>query len=832
MATSVNQIRIPPVDEKRLGGLRECERHEIYGRAEYSRFHIAQLEGMVAESGQRTVGKGALNNVKVRLASMKNRAVRVMESHTVERALAYELELDPRVRGYYVQVPCRRIERLRENGTSHVSAAILDFLVFYDDHLELVECKAAEWLDTHCDEEWVETSSGWTCVPYENWAKERSIPFRVYVPPCPVANYLRTYEAMYAIKHTPLTYDENRCAARSLALLAKRPHSIEELEASVPDFNSRIALSMLADQRCFGLLKSTPIGIDQHFYLYADRHQADEIDAEKFKALIANTGQPSKLSKLAMATTTDFAGGLSRLNRLERIKKGFEAPTARMSLLAAKIDAAVEQGEAALSACLTNYAKCGNRESRFNFVQMQCIDWAIRVLWNRGKVRTRKALWFELEKECHRNHVEPPSRKTLNRYLRREDAMQRALATGGTRAYQAAKPVSDPLVRSGTAIGYGHTLHIDSSKFDHRSHEDVEFNLAGDIPWFYIGIDETTLRPMAYSIYFGRACTNGVALLLREFVRRHRFLPHVIVLDRGSENDSLWLQAFCLEKNITLLQAPTAGSRFNGQAESAIKRINDNVAHDLPGSTEPDMKGRKVDGKFKSVKTCRLAFMTICKACDHYVYGDMPNTADKDDRTPIDRMEEAIGRYGVMGTPQELDVDFLIATSVTLKFKGRATEKRGIRTEYGIFTSEPLRFLLRTCQPDEVRQDCEDPSTLFVKIKSAWIKAFHSTVLTMAALTPREQLFALLWKPYAMRKRRKHNQDVDRKRHFRHQELATSALPEAVQDASSIDDEAKTQASRTRHKTSSLLPGASTSLFKRSNDHDKNLSSHELCSSA
>ena len=78
----------------------------------------------------------------------------------------------------------------------------------------------------------------------------------------------------------------------------------------------------------------------------------------------------------------------------------------------------------------------------------------------------------------------------------------------------------------------------------------VEHALFGNKPWFYLGTDEASDYPMASSKYFGHACTNGVALLLRDYVRRHGFLPFVIVLDRGSENDSKWLKAFCLVKGI------------------------------------------------------------------------------------------------------------------------------------------------------------------------------------------------------------------------------------------------------------------------------------------
>jgi putative transposase len=779
MATSALQIKRPIVDEQRLGGLSERERYEVYERAGYNPFQITQLEWMVAESGQRPVGKGALQNVKVQLASAKCGAIRVLESHTCERPFAYELEMDGTVQGYYSQFPCRHVLRTGEGGTKHVSNATLDFLVFHQDRVELIECKPERWLEKNQRPgEWEKNGEGWTCRPYERWANERDFPFRVWTPPEPVANYLRNLEAMYALKQLPLGPDEMRIAERSLALLEDRPYSIEELGDAVPGFRERIALVLLADRRCYGLVTSTPITSPQHFYLYSTWEQARQVDASAFQALVRATSQPVVHDAIGFATTTDYNAAKRRLARLERIQRGVEKPTVRMKQLASRVKKAVLEGSSPLTACLTSYAKSGNRQARLDPTQQQCLEWVIRVLWNRGKVRTLKNLWFELEKVCNLHHAATPSIETLYRYVRQEDATKRALATGGMRAYQAARPISDPTVRSGKAIGFGHTLHIDSSQFDNRCEPIVEIDFCGDKPWFYIGIDEATGLPMAHSLYFGKACTNGLALLLRDFVRRHGFLPLVIVLDRGSENDSIWLKAFCLENGITLLWAPTGGSRYNGQAECAIKQVNINVAHDLPGSTAPDMKGRKVDGKFKSRKTAKLAFMTICRAFEEYLYDDLPNTPGEGDCTPVERRDEAVGRFGVMGTPQQLDDDFQIKTSVPVDFKGKATEKRGIQTGRGIFTSEELRFLLRTSQPDEVRQDCEDSMLLFVRVRSQWLKAYHSGIFSTASLRPLEKLFEFLWSPHARRGRRLRKLDVDRPRYHRNQAHAVAVGPE------------------------------------------------------
>ena len=800
MAITALKLELPVVDEGRLGGLSGAERSEIYANGGYTKFQIAQFEGMVANSGLRVVGKGALNNLVTHFASLKNHAVRVMESHTCERMFAYLCELDPDVLGYYVQVPCRGIVRTMEGDRKHVSHATLDFLVFWRNGVELVECKAESWLlKQENDGEWARNADGWICDPYKQWADEHGLAFRAFALGTPFANHLRTLEAMYATLDLPPTREEMRIAERSLALLAAKPYSIEAMEETLPGFNGRIALAMLARRQCYGLVTSTPISLPHHFYLYSNQEQARLADTQAFTSLRKVTGQPVALDALSLASTTDYQAAVKRYKRVLPVLAGEEKGTVRLRRLAAKVREAVLDDKPALSACLTQYSNSGNRQTRLDPVQQECMSWATRTLWNTGKARTRKNLWFALEKECQRHQVATPSIETLCRHLRQEDAAKRALASGGMRAYQAARPISDPLVRSGKALAFGHTLHIDSSQFDSRSMRQVESALFGHKPWFYAGVDEATDYSMARSMYFGQACTNGVALLLRDFVRRNGFLPFVIILDRGSENDSNWLKAFCLEKGITLIHTPTGGSRYNSQAETAIRRINISVAHDLPGSTEPDQKGRKVDGKYKSINTARLTFTTLLDAFDKYFFDDLPNTPNDDDRTPLERKDEAISRYGVMGHLQQLDDDFLIKTSVNVHFKGKATEKRGIKLPCGIFTSGLLTRLLRTSQPDEVRQDCENKALVVVNIAGQWVKAFLNSILTEAARTPEERLFDHLVAPYARRNRRNRKRDVDRARYDRHEGAVSQQAPpiapknmasaEAQQSATQVADD-------------------------------------------
>jgi putative transposase len=774
MTTKPSRAAIAPASEREIGGLTELERQLIYARCGFTQNQITNLETMVLGSGMRTVGAGALQNVRVQLFSKKNRSTRVVESHTCERLFAYVLEMDPAVVGYYAQVPCRRILRVRDDGKQHVSQATLDFLVFYSDAVKLFECKYEQWVQREADRspDWQRTDTGWTCTPYRDWAVANGLNFDVWTPPRPLGTYLRNVEAMYAMHGVSLNPAERQASVRAKALVATAPHTVSELCDAVDCFRERIALWLLAQSEVFGLVRSTSVAMSDRFMLYAHADQAAAADAVTLAQIADGFAQPIIEDPLVNASAVAYRVGSARLARLQEIAAGKQPGTRRMSALANHVRKAVEQGQSPLGACIPGYVRSGNRRPRLTEAQREAIDLVIRTHWNRAKVRSVRALWFVLEDECERRGVPCPSMTALQRAVKQEDPGRRALAHGGMREYQSVQATSDPRDRSMQALAYGHTLHIDSSKFDNRCAPEEELNFAAEPPTFYVAVDEATSMVMSHSLIFGSARTDGLAILMREFVSRHGFLPAIIFADRGSENKSNWLETFCADNGITLEHSPTGASRFNSLAESCIKHVNHSIAHDFAGSTEPDMAGRKVDGKYKSRQNARTRFTDLVEALKEYIYGDLPRKPLKDGDTPAEKKEESLARHGILGRLCKFDDAMMIQTAVPIDYMGKATEKKGIWVVGALFTSTELKIYLRTHQPDQVRRDCVDPSVLYVHIGGVWLKAFNNLVQSVALLSDDEKLFEMQKQPTVDRTVRAKKRDLDRERSRRHRAIA------------------------------------------------------------
>lgn len=730
--------------------LSETLRNTIYSRAGMSASSSQFIEKMVALSPARTPGRAALRNVVTRLASAKNRGPRTLESHTCELLCAYEMELDPTVLGYYAQVPCIGVHRSLPNGRPHVSSACLDFLVFREKNVELVECKQEDWLLTESSKpssDWRQNNGNWLHEPYEKFARDHELRFRTWSPPRSPGIYLQNLEAMYASTMLPIGEHECRAINRLVDDIRHRPSTLDDVRFANDGLDARLILWALAQGLIFGPLKSTPFELSHLFTLFHNHEHAALADQEALKSSASIFDQSGPSGELFTCSTTDLEKARLRLARIEAIARGEEPQTERMRQLANRVESFREEGHDPLVACLTNFSRSGNRLPRLTSIQEEAVSTVIARSWNKAGVRKQRDLYFLLEDECERRGIEAPGKSSFYYRVRQESPTKHALATAGLRGYQAIRPATDPCKRSLPPIAYGHTLHIDSSDFDVRMAPDMTKLMPALKSTFYIGMDGATEIPMAHSLIFGAARTDGLAILLREYLRRHGRLPQLIHLDRGSENRSEWLREFAEHYNITLRWSPTAASAWNGLAEATIKRVNQNVAHRMTGTTLPDQMGRASDGRFKSRRNAKLGFDVVHDQFLDYVYGDLPETPCADGRSPLEKKEACILLAGDLGIECRENEDFLLATSIESQIKRNTNLRRGILTEDGYFSSDELIAQLRLGKVERVKSDCEDPTVLRVRINGKWIKAFHSRVQSAAALSVEEKRFNLLYAP-------------------------------------------------------------------------------------
>lgn len=750
----------------------------IYKRAGIPREFWSEVESVIKEAPARNVGAGALDNVVGGLSSRKSCDIRTFESHTVERLYLYQLELAPDVVAYRTQARLHNVEGTDRKGIRKTWPVTADMIVLRDDSVTIVECKSRSWLEKQLSK----PNSTWTCVDgrwssrsHETWAAARGLRFEVVARDEVCGIELQNFEFIYGMSWQTATSRDETIMARARNVLASGPKTVVELRAHVVGFNNRHTGIMLGRRLAYGMLRSQSISLEDSFLLFDDERHAAEADRIIFNATVSSFAPIDISRPILTATSTDTAIAIARLQRIRDMRSGKSPGNDRTQRLERKLLLGVSKGLTEEESLLGQKHKCGNHGRKIATAQINAIDTTVRKYWQNGKLTDIDDLYSELKRECALLETVAPSKTTLRLAAHAVDLRRRALALGGLRAYQAGKNITPPDRTSLPPVAYGHTLHIDSSVFDNRSAPNLITKFPAEKARFYIGVDGATSKPMGHALLFGPARTDGLAILLREYVSRNGFLPCLIIVDRGSENTSNWFKKFCREAGVTWMYAPTAGSSFNGLAENIIGRVNSQVAHRLPGSSKPDQKGRAIDGKFKSQKTAQIAFEDISKEFRTYVFEDIPRTPNDDNITP-NQMAEELQRFGEFaGKTAILDAAFFILTSVPTNTTPKV-EHGYIRTSYGNFSSIEFQAGVdNSRRVDDLRRDCLDPSVMYARVENTWYQIFNRAVLHFRQRTDTQKLWKMLIRPLDAADARSARREIKEARYQRHEEMKAGA---------------------------------------------------------
>ena len=755
------------------------ERRQIFQKAGIDRKFWASLDQIITSAPARDVGKGALDNVVGSIYSQKCKTGRRFESHTVERAYLYSLELDPSVLAYCTQVTLTNVDGTDDRALRKVWSVTADVLVLREDSVTIVECKSVTWLQKEVTKpatKWRAENGAWTCESHESWAAERGIGFEVFAQEAVSGIELQNLEFIYAMSRQPMTVRDETILRRAKDVLPSGPKTVIELAAHVPGYTNRHTGMLLARGLAHGLIKTRSISNEDEFVVFDSYKHARTADLAIFDELGSSLA-PINLSRpILTATSADIAIAIARHKRIVDMDTGRGKVSDRTRRLARQMTAGIATGLTAIEALLGETHLCGNRRARLDEEQYRAVNDVVKEKWANGRVADFNDLYFELEKLCLARNIEPPSKTTLRIATTTSSFKSRVLRLGGMRAYQSSKNITPPDRRSLPSIAYGHTLHIDSSSLDNRSAPNVVTAFPANKARFYIGIDGATAKPMAHALIFGPARTDGIAILLREFVSRNGFLPSLIVLDRGTENTSRWFKQFCFELGISWMYAPTGGSRYNSLAENAIGRVNGQMSHKLTGSTKPDQYGRAVDGKFKSRKNAFIQFEWIAQELKTFLYDEIANTPDDDNITPNARAEELLKFGEFTGSAASLDSGMIVITSVPAGTTPRITGGY-VRTARGKYTS--LQFQAATegvKRVDELRSDCVDPSVMYARVKNSWFQIFNRAVLKYQQLPELQKLWRLMIKPIDAAAARETKSEIARARYDRHTAANAAAV--------------------------------------------------------
>lgn len=749
----------------------ELQIQQVYERLKLTDQQVRSLEELRATAPAREVGTSALLNTVTMIHSRLMGRHIVVESRTCEalRVLTLELFEDDLV-AIYTQPRMERVERFSANSRRSVGPITCDLLIFWKDRIELCECKPLARLAKEAQSnphEWIAFEGGFRRPSCERWAQARGCRYTIWSPPEPSGILWANVEHLYPLLGTSYPQNFSNLARAIVRSVSTRPLPLSLLLDTFGNQSSQLVCNMLANRMLFANLHSGLIDEPGSLYISSNEERVAVFDSEALRRIRESLAPLEIDDPILTATETDIAFGRERLERVNRILAGEAPMTTRMRPLVANVNRAIAAGESPLAACITSYSTSGSRARRVTDEQLEVMRYVIRKHWKSSGAANRLTdLHLLLEREfASRGIHDVPSITTLRREVMREPSGPHDLAIGGVRQFHANRSQSDPAIRTIRSIAPFQLMHIDATKFDHRSAGECLPELPFSCPVLYCAIDAATGEVLGRSITFGAPSRFGLCLLLRDIVHRHGRLPCWWVADRGSEMWSKMIVSLAEELAIHLVMRPSGAGPYGSEIEGCLKAVNFAIAHRLAGSTLPDQAGRRVDGRFKSYRTARLLFRDVVEILDHYVFElwlDKPIGEIKG--TPRQLIEQKQEQFGTYGRRVTLDDAMILRTSVPIERDIRVTKRGVIQWMYRDYTSEELTRALREHgKPDEFRADCADPSVCYAKYGTRWIRVRTANVLRNQVIEELDRIFEQIYTRDAARINRSIRRDHERK---------------------------------------------------------------------
>lgn len=746
--------------------LDDSERQAYYSDHHIPDGYVGEIECMRLESPAREVGKSALKNMVTYLYSHSMKKHLICESRSCEALGFMQLEHEKQAIEIYPQAKMMRVERFSASGHRTLEPMYCDAMVLTPTGIVFLECKYRSELEKLAEtnpREWIKTEAGWSRPAVEQWALKRGCRYEIYVPPEPHGKYWANMEVLFPMIGTELTNEDERVAQQIIQRCTQSPAKLAELVYEHQVHVMRVILLLLANRRIFGTLRGGLLNRPETMVISVDRDRIDELDSSMLTRMREELAPIEATDPLLCATRIDYQRAQARLARVTAMIEGKEPATRKFRPLIKRVRIATAEGRSTLAQCLTAFHRSGNRETRLPKPQREAIGFVIDEYWNKGLCTKLDDLFSRLKKRCERLGISDiPSKTTLGRTLKRQSTAKHNIATGGNRAFHANQPPSDPRQRSVRSIALLHLVHIDATKFDHRSASTTCPALPFSCPTLYTGIDQASDDIVGRSLSFGAPSRFGLALLLRDIVDRQQQLPWAIVFDRGSEAWTKMIVGLAAQYGITLYMRPAGAGRYGSEIENALREINQNIAHRLIGTTLTDQKGRAVDGRFKSYRTARLAFDVVVEVLDHFLFTIWPTRPIGElGRRPEESRAE-LSALGVSGRPVTYDFNFELATSVPIENRDwKQLQGHSVRVMYRRYNSAEMTLMLRESgKPDEVRLDCADPSRCYAKFGAMWVRAFSNDVLAQQVSSELDRIFSTLYTRDLARKNRQLKDDV------------------------------------------------------------------------
>lgn len=711
----------------------------------------------------RRVG-GGRSNVSGRYPSRKMGVTIQFESHRVELAGIYEMEYDPEVLEFLDQ-PIQI--KLNYEGTGGKRLGILHTPDFF-----VIRRTAAGWEEWKTEEELLHLAERspnryraaedgqWGCPPGEAYAKDFGFYYRV-----------RSSREINWVYQQNVEFLEDYLRSD----LSVPPEAQEQVRAII-SVNSGIPLSDLFRETADTVTRDDIFAMVALGHLDVDLAAARLTEPEqvyvrvnRWEGALCTPDSNALSPNAALAKGPDrflhpapaVAGLLPQMgpaqsaeaNRRLRLIRAYQAREPLEENVPARTvrhwlhryrQAEALQGEGYLG-LLPRFHNCGNRNRKLPEKTTALMSEIIGTEYEALKQKSRFHVYGALIRACESAGTVAPSYKTfcmtINRRLQSELVFKRR---GRRAAYQMEPPYLELHI---TTPRHGdrpfHICHIDHTELDLEILCSSTGRNLGR-PWLTIFMDAFSRRVLALFLTFDPPSYRSCMMVLRECVRRHGRLPQIVVVDGGSEFESVYFETLLARYECTKKTRPPAKPRFGSVCERLFG-TSTQLIYSLAGNTQITKNVRQVTVSVDPKNHAVWTLESLHNRLSEWAYEFYDTTMHPAlGQSPRDSFALGLQRSGNRLHRQiRYDDEFRMMTlPTTAKGTALVIPGKGVKINHLHYWTTVFRdpAIERISVP--VRYDPYDAGTAYAYVGNYWISCYSEYFSSFHGRSEREMMIA------------------------------------------------------------------------------------------
>ncbi len=695
------------------------------------------IEDTINNAPARLVGQQGGNNVCTSYVSMKCGHTIQTESHTAEQAFAIEYEYDDSVIAYYDQPQPIYVNRTNKNGVVRTGTYTADFLVLTTSGPRGVEVKKGEDIAKLLEKrpaDWISSGETVTFRPAHEAFEKIGLPYRVLsadsISPLRTANLKLLLNARTADKRweAPLKQSVMKIMSQQswlrLSDLAKNLE-LKDLTPLIQMVDAGIIFASL-DTELLSKPESIWIAKSPKLLALCQETMNNEVDAH-CESIEFQKAPSERQATRALAI-------------LSRIKAGEQSRSVRR--WKKKIKDGKEIGLTEFQSLLPQYYRSGNRDCRLSKTSYDFIQQFIKDQYS-SKTRLMPCRAYDVYKvqanEAHPD-IPPVSRTTLRKYIKKANQKLIAKGRGGKRAANAAASPSD--VKDRAILS---TQPFQLASLDHYQ-ADIECVIARSNgktytarPWITVLIDVETKAILAMWISFRHPSSRACGMVLRMCAKNHGRLPKAIIVDRGSDFQSVYFFSLLANFGVDLVSRPASHPRYGSEVERIFLCFKTQWLNMRPGNCATYIESRSVSGTYAPTNSAELTIEKLWDELNEYITWKNCVVVSVEMMPPIERLNTALEMFPFLGVKVVFDEAFKIQTAVDVK-SYKLDPTRGIHINGLHYWSPELMQIISEGKKVNVRIEPENPYHIYAQIKGGWVSCYASKLKQFNALDPVSRL--------------------------------------------------------------------------------------------